>query len=235
MNKPMSTPTNRQERFVIAIDGPAASGKGTLARKLAEALGFAYMDTGALYRAVAFEVLSTGLSIKDKKDARDAAQILVKKIGRARNPADILGKPSLREDKIGQAASVVAAMPEVREVLLKLQRDFAQKPGGSYLGAILDGRDIGTVICPRADVKFFITAKTEIRAERRLKELQSKGIAVTYSTVLSEMLERDARDSSRNAAPMKPADDAVVIDSSDMNADQLLEKALSVTKDRLKL
>ncbi len=231
MYKPMAT----QESFVIAIDGPAASGKGTLARKLADALGFAHMDTGALYRAVAFEVLSTGLSIKDKKDARDAAQILVKKIGRTGNPAEILGKPSLREDKIGQAASIVAAMPEVREVLLKLQRDFAKNPGGPYKGAVLDGRDVGTVICPQAHVKFYITAKTEIRAERRLKELQSKGIAATYSTVLSDMLERDARDSGRDAAPMKPATDAVMIDSSDLNADALLDKALKISKDRLKL
>ena len=226
---------NAQNKNIIAIDGPAASGKGTLARALAEKLNFAYLDTGALYRATAFEVLNAGLSVKDDNDARDGAQILVKKIENAGDPNEILGNATLREDKIGQEASVIAAYPRVREVLNDLQRNFAKNPGKSFSGAILDGRDIGTVICPDAPLKFYITAETEIRAERRLKELQSKGLAVTYEAVLDDMRERDARDAGRNAAPMKPANDAIVIDSSHLDAGKMLEKALGFAKERLNL
>lgn len=218
---------------IIAIDGPAASGKGTLARSIASKLGFAYMDTGALYRAVAFEIINAGLSIRDKKDARDAAQILVKKINAAASPADILDNKALRQDDIGSAASKIAAMPELREVLNTLQRDFAKNPTSRTKGTILDGRDIGTVICPNADVKLYITASVEIRAQRRLKELQSRGITATYTAVLSDMRERDARDSGRKAAPMKPADDAIIIDSSDLSADDMLKKALDIINQRL--
>lgn len=220
---------------IIAIDGPAASGKGTLARTLAKRLNFAHMDTGALYRASAFELIKAGLSEKDQKDALDAAQILVKKIKKAQNPGEILNNLSLRENKIGQQASKIAAYPRVRTVLNQLQRDFAQNPGQSYDGAILDGRDIGTVICPDAPLKLFITASDEIRAQRRLKELQSRGIDATYDTVLKDMRERDARDACREAAPMKPADDAIIIDSSDCNADGMLEKAADLVKEHLKL
>ncbi len=224
-----------QDHFVIAIDGPAASGKGTLAKNIAQELNCAHLDTGALYRAVAYEVLSTGLSIKDPRDCRDAAQIMVKEIKKARKPEDVLGNPTLREDKISGSASIVAAIPQVREVLLKLQQDFAKNPGPGFKGAVLDGRDVGTVICPNADVKLFVTAKTEIRAQRRVKELQSRGIAATYSTVLNDMRERDARDAGRKTAPMKPATDAITVDSSDLNADELLDKALDIIKDRLSL
>lgn len=220
---------------VIAIDGPAASGKGTLVRALADKLDFAFMDTGALYRATAFELISSGLSAKDHRDAADAAQILVKKIEHAETPDEILGNKSLREDKIGKEASTIAAYPDVREVLNDLQRSFAQNPGKSFKGAVLDGRDIGTVICPNADLKLFITAKTEIRAERRLKELQSRGIAATYGAVLKDMRERDARDADRKTAPMKPADDAVIIDSSDLDAGEMLDKVLDLVKQRLKI
>ncbi len=218
---------------VIAIDGPAASGKGTLARSLADKLNFAFMDTGALYRATAFELVAAGLSAKDKSDAHDAAKILVKRIKNAQNPQDVLENKTLREDKIGKEASKIAAYPTVREALNQLQRDFAENPGKLYKGAVLDGRDIGTVICPEADLKLFITAKTEIRAERRLKELQSRGIAATYEAVLEDMRERDARDAERETAPMKPADDAVIIDSSDLDAGEMLDKALLLVKQRL--
>lgn len=218
---------------VIAIDGPAASGKGTLARSLATKLNFAFMDTGALYRATAYELLSAGLSSKDKSDAMDAAKILVKRIKNAGNPQDILENKSLREDKIGKEASKIAAYPVVREALNTLQRDFAAEPGKLYKGAILDGRDIGTVICPDADLKLFITAETPVRAKRRLKELQLRGIAATYEAVLEDMLERDARDTERETAPMKPADDAVIIDSSDLDAGEMLEKAMLLVKQRL--
>lgn len=220
---------------VIAIDGPAASGKGTLARSLAEKLDFAFMDTGALYRATAFELLSTGLSAKDKSDAMDAAKLLVKKIKNAENPQDVLENKTLREDKIGKEASRIAAYTVVRNALNQLQRDFAANPGKLYKGAILDGRDIGTVICPDADLKLYITANDEIRAERRLKELQSRGIAATYEAVLKDMRERDARDAERETAPMKPADDAVIIDSSDLDAGEMLEKVILLAKQRLNI
>lgn len=220
---------------VIAIDGPAASGKGTLAKSIARKLGFAHMDTGALYRATAYELLHSGLSIKDEHDAVDAAQILVRKINRAQSPQDVLDNPTIREDKIGKQASVIAAYPKVRQVLNKLQRDFAKEPGKGFAGAVLDGRDIGTVICPDAPVKLFITASTGVRAKRRLKELQSRGLNVTYEAVLKDMRERDTRDAQRKAAPMHPADDAVIIDSSDLDAGQMLEKALEIIRDRLKI
>lgn len=224
-----------QNKNIIAIDGPAASGKGTLAKSIARALGFAHMDTGALYRAATLELLNSGLSIKDEADAVDATQILVKKIKNAHDPNDILGDPSIRADKIGKEASKIAAYPKVREVLKALQREFAASPGIKYKGAVLDGRDIGTVICPDATVKLFITASVEVRANRRLKELQSRGIAATYEAVLKDMRERDTRDAERKTAPMKPADDAVIIDSSDLDAGQMLEKALEITRDRLKI
>ncbi|MEZ5813937.1 MAG: (d)CMP kinase [Alphaproteobacteria bacterium] len=220
---------------IIAIDGPAASGKGTLARALAEKLGFAHMDTGALYRAAAFELITSGLSTRDEKDAVDAAQILVKKIKNAEKPADILDNLSLREDRIGQQASKIAAYPTVREILNGLQRSFIENPGNVFSGSVLDGRDIGTVIAPHAPLKLFITASAEIRAKRRLKELQSKGLTVTYEAVLKDMRERDARDAERKTAPMKPAGDAVTIDSSNLDAGQMLEKALFLARERLKL
>ncbi len=220
---------------VIAIDGPAASGKGTLARNLAEELGFAHMDTGALYRATAFELLGSGLSERDEKDAVDAAQILVKKINNAESPADVLDNASLREDRIGQQASKIAAYPKVRTVLKDLQRSFVENPGKNFSGAILDGRDIGTIICPDAPLKLFVTASVEVRAKRRLKELQSKGLAVTYGAVLKDMRERDTRDAERKTAPMKPADDAIIIDSSDLNAGEMLEKAVFLAKERLNI
>jgi len=218
---------------VIAIDGPAASGKGTLARSLANHLGFAYLDTGALYRASAFELINAGLSSKDSKDAVDAAQILIRKIQNSENVENLLNNASLREDNIGKNASKIAAYSRVREVLNDFQKNFAKNPGKSFSGAILDGRDIGTMICPNADLKLFITASTEIRAQRRLKELQSKGLAATYDTVLKDMRERDARDADRKTAPMKPADDAIIIDSSDLDAGKMLEKALGFAKEKL--
>ncbi|MGB0720029.1 MAG: (d)CMP kinase [Bdellovibrionales bacterium] len=218
---------------IIAIDGPAASGKGTLSKALAKHLDFAHLDTGALYRAVAYTVLERGGDPADHQEAIEAAEFL-----RDYFASQILEKPELRHDDTGQAASKVASVPKVREALLQLQRNFAQNPPKPCKGAVLDGRDIGTVICPDAPLKLFITAKTEIRAQRRLKELQSKdlqrgGVSVTYEAVLKDMQERDARDAGRKAAPMKPADDAVIIDSSDLTAEQMLEKAIKIANDRL--
>ncbi len=215
---------------IIAIDGPAASGKGTLARSLAKELNFAYLDTGALYRMVGYTVLERGGDPADTQEAIEAAEFL-----RDYFSPDLLDNPDLRNDESGSAASKVAVVPQVRKALLDLQRNFAKSPPKPYSGAILDGRDIGTVICPDAPVKLFITASDEIRAQRRLKELHSRGIEATYDTVLKDMRERDARDASRDAAPMKPADDAVTIDSSDLTADQMFENALKIIKERISI
>ncbi len=215
---------------IIAIDGPAASGKGTLARSLADTLDFAYMDTGALYRLVGFTVLERGGDPANSDEAVEAAHFC-----RDFFDPNLLENPALRLDESGQAASKVAVVPQVREALLDLQKGFAVRPGASYKGAILDGRDIGTVICPEAPVKLFISASDEVRAQRRTKELQSKGIEVTYGAVLKDMRERDARDAARAAAPMKPADDAIAIDTSDLTPAEILDKALGIVKERLSL
>lgn len=213
--------------MIIAIDGPAASGKGTLAKRLAAHLNLAMMDTGKLYRAVAYEVLNEGLSIKDKKDIIRAAKMLAKKI-KDQGPDIILGNSTLREDRIGVAASKVAAIPEARAELLDIQRDFAKAPHNNKNGAVLDGRDIGTVICPDADVKLFVTADLDIRAKRRLKELQSKGLSVTYSTVLEDMRERDARDAHTLKAHESKGYGTNILDTSHLDADKAFEAALNI-------
>lgn len=210
---------------IIAIDGPSASGKGTLSRGLAKALNFAHMDTGALYRLVAYTVLERGGEPADKEEAIEAAEFC-----RDYFSPNLLDNPDLRLDDVGQAASKVAVVPEVRQALFDLQKGFSIKPGVGFEGAILDGRDIGTVVCPDAGVKLFVTASDEVRAERRMKELHSKGIDVTKATVLEDLRARDARDSGRKAAPLRPAEDAVVIDSSDLDAGEMLELALEYAK-----
>lgn len=200
---------------VIAIDGPAASGKGTLARRLAEYFDLDYLDTGSLYRAVGMKMVYAG---KDPHD-KEAAVLMANTID-----AEDLANPRLRQERIGQAASVVSAFPEVRQALLEFQRNFAR----SGKGAVLDGRDIGTVVCPDADFKFFVTATLYARAKRRHKELQGQGIEVVFESVLEDLRERDERDEKRTVAPLKPADDAMVIDSSPLDASQVFEKACQV-------
>ena len=215
---------------VIAIDGPAASGKGTLARRLAKTLGYAHMDTGALYRAVAFEVLEAGGDPENEAEALAGCVALAEKLGGPTGTL-ALANPDLRSEECGAAASKVASIQLVRDALLDIQKDFAVNPGEGYEGAVLDGRDVGTIICPDAPLKFYITASDEIRAERRMKELQSLGKVVTKGDVLEDMRARDARDKAREAAPLRVADDAIVLDTSDMDADQVLETALEyVTK-----
>lgn len=207
--------------MIIAVDGPVAAGKGTLARSLARELNLAYLDTGLIYRAVGARILDRDEDPRDPDAALRAAKSLV--------PAD-LDRDDLRREIVGLAASTVAANTAVRAVLLDFQRDFAanppEGPEGPASGAILDGRDIGTVVCPRADVKFFVTARPESRAARRHKELIERGDESIYARVLQDLLDRDARDSQRETAPLKPADDAVCIDTSDMEARQVLEMAL---------
>ncbi|WP_454020461.1 (d)CMP kinase [Azospirillum sp. Marseille-Q6669] len=204
--------------LVIAIDGPAAAGKGTLSKRIAQAYGFAHLDTGALYRAVGVSVLRAG---GDPADAEAAAQA-----ARALRPEDgILNDPALRNDEAAQAASKVAVVPAVRAALLDFQRRFAAAPPGGAPGAVLDGRDVGTVVCPNADAKLFVTASVEVRAERRLKELRERGIPAIPSDVLEDMKARDARDSQRTVAPLLPAADAFVLDTSALDADQAFAAA----------
>lgn len=205
--------------MIIAIDGPAAAGKGTLARNIAAAFDFAYLDTGSLYRATAKKVLDKAIDPDDAQACTVVALTL--------HPEDLTVE-GLRTEIVGQVASKVSVIPDVRAALLRFQRDFAAEPPGGKAGAVLDGRDVGTVVCPEAEVKFFITASSEVRAERRFKELREAGENVIYARVLAEMRERDERDSTRALAPLKPADDATVIDTSGLDADQVFEQARSI-------
>jgi cytidylate kinase len=207
--------------LVIAIDGPAAAGKGTLARRLADHLDFAYLDTGSIYRAVGRAVLRSGGDPDDPAAAEAAARALT-----APRLATLRADPDLRSDVGGQAASKVAAVPGVRAALLDFQRRFAAAPPDGKAGAVLDGRDIGTVVCPDAAIKLFVTASVEERARRRVKELRQRGFAGIESAVLQEMKDRDARDAERSAAPMRPAADAWVLDTSDLDADAAFAAAL---------
>ncbi|MBU3261755.1 (d)CMP kinase [Roseovarius sp. PS-C2] len=199
--------------FTIAIDGPAAAGKGTVSRAVAAHFGFAHLDTGLLYRA-------TGRRTLDGTDPVDAARAL---------RASDLEADDLRTPDVAQAASRVAANPQVREALVDFQRAFARRAGG----AVLDGRDIGTVICPEAEVKLFVTASDEVRAGRRFRELQENGFDTTLDEVLADLRARDARDSARATAPLKPAEDAVRIDTSQMSIEQAVAAAIAEVEARL--
>jgi len=207
---------SRGSPLIIAIDGPAASGKGTLARRLARRFGLAHLDTGKLYRATALAVLEAGADPSDAGAAEKAAQTL----DFAR-----LDDPRLLREDVARASSLVAAIPAVRAALLAAQRSFANRPPGAARGAVIDGRDIGTVVCPDATVKLFLTASAETRAERRAKELRERGAAAIYDTVLEGMKERDARDSERRVAPLSAAPDAVTIDTTRLDPDQVFEQA----------
>jgi len=204
--------------MIIAIDGPSASGKGTLAKRLAAHLGFAHLDTGKIYRAVGYQVVRQGGDPEDEATALAVAKVL--------DPAT-LSDPELSGDAAALAASKVARMNPVRDVLLQFQRDFAERPPGGAAGAVLDGRDIGTVVCPDAAVKLYVVASAEVRAERRHKELLERGEASIYARVLQDMKDRDERDTNRSVAPLKPADDAFILDTSGLNADEAFAAALA--------
>ena len=201
--------------MIIAIDGPAASGKGTLAKRIAAHFGLAWLDTGLLYRAVARDVLAAGGDLEDVLAATAAAKSV---------DAETLNDSALRGPQAGDAASIVAKIPEVRAALLEYQRAFARQA----CGAVLDGRDIGTVVCPEAQVKIFVTASDEARAERRFLEHQSRGDSITYDELLADIRRRDARDRGRSAAPMHAADDAVHLDTTALDADQAFAAALQL-------
>jgi CMP/dCMP kinase len=204
---------------VIAVDGPVAAGKGTLARRLATLYGYAYLDTGALYRAVGAKVLREGGDPANPVAAAAAAGGL--------SDADIKA-PELRSEPVGLAASKVAAIPAVRAALLDYQRRYAATPPGGQPGAVLDGRDIGTVVCPEAAVKLFVTARDEVRATRRHKELIDKGENPTYDQVLADLRRRDAQDQARETAPLKPAGDAHLLDTSDLDIEAAVQAAQEI-------
>jgi len=208
--------------MIVALDGPAAAGKGTLARRLAETLDFAYLDSGLLYRATAALALER-TSEPDVEDFVAAA---------GRLTAADLGRPDLRGEAVGQVASKAAAVDRVRTLLKDFQQDFARHPPGGKAGAVLDGRDIGTVICPDAEVKIFVTASAEVRARRRVVELQERGEDAIYSRVLHDVQERDRRDRERAVAPLKPAPDAVELDTSSLDRDQVFRRAMDIVESR---
>lgn len=201
---------------VIAIDGTFASGKGTLGKRLADHFGYAYLDTGKLYRATAARVIAKGGNLDDGASAATHASAL--------KLAD-LEDPGLKSGEIGAAASKVSVHKQVRAALFDFQQNFAKNPGSSFKGAVLDGRDIGTVICPNADVKLYVDAKPEVRAERRHKELVSYGEDISYEQVLSQLKERDHRDMSRKEAPLKPAANAHLLDTTNLGIDAAFEAA----------
>ena len=200
---------------LIAIDGPAASGKGTLARRLARHFNVPHLDTGLLYRATAAGLLAQGARLDDVDQAVAVARGLA---------LTDFNEDTLRGREMGEAASVVAAIPEVRDALIEAQRRFAARPEG----AVLDGRDIGTVICPDAPVKIFVTASPETRAQRRALELAGRGEKVEFEAILDDIRKRDARDSSRSSAPLKAADDAITLDTSKLGIEEAFAAALKI-------
>ena len=204
---------------VIAVDGPAASGKGTIARALAAHLGLPHMDTGLLYRAVALNLWRWGGDPASEFEALRAADMLNV------DPAD----DEIRSEPVSRIASSISAYPSVRAALMKRQQDFAEQLDG----AVLDGRDIGTVIAPEAEVKLFVTASAEVRAQRRVRELLERGMPAHYEDVLADIRARDARDASRPIAPLKPAADAIILDTSDLDREAAIAEAIRLVDDRL--
>lgn len=206
--------------MIIAIDGPAASGKGTLAKRIADLFGLPCLDTGLLYRAVARDVAARGFRLDDPWAALAVARNI--------DPAELCD-PDLRGPKAGDGASIVARIPQVRAALLVYQRGFAAQPGG----AVLDGRDIGTVVCPGADAKIYVTARPDIRAKRRYQEYVGRSEPVTYEAILADILRRDERDASREDAPMRAAADADLLDTSDLDIEAAFDAAVGLIKRKI--
>ena len=218
--------------MIITIDGPAAAGKGTLCHALAERYNLAYFDTGMVYRAVGLQMVLNQADLSDCQQATQIAEHLT-----FEQMMSLSKLPDFRSDVGSDAASKISAIPSVRTALLKMQQDFSKNPvfedGTPANGVIYDGRDTGTVVCPKADIKFFVTASTEVRAMRRFKEFAQKGIPSTYDQVLSDMLRRDERDSSRATAPLKPAPDAFMIDTSNMDINLAFQTVVSLIESYL--
>lgn len=206
--------------FIIAIDGPAASGKGTLARRLAQHFHCHYLDTGSLYRVVGRKMLDAGVDLSNKESAIRLAGSI---------EHEDLQLPDLREESVGKAASIISSIPEVRQALMEFQKKIAHQPEG----AVLEGRDIGTVICPDANIKIFIMADVASRAKRRFKELQKREKKVIYEDVLADLEQRDQRDINREAAPLKAAEDAYILDTTAMNADEVFSHVLAYIASRV--
>jgi cytidylate kinase len=202
--------------MIIAVDGPAASGKGTIARALARHFGLPHLDTGLLYRAVGLGVVRSGGDPGNPAHALAAVHFA----------DELLADPMLKSESVGGAASQVSAHPAVREALIERQRRFADQPGG----AVLDGRDIGTVIAPHADVKLFVTASPEVRAERRHRELEALGVPMQFEAVLADILARDARDSHRATAPLRQAEDAVLLDTGGLSVEEAIARAIEAVE-----
>ena len=213
--------------MIITIDGPAAAGKGTLASTLSEKYHLAYFDTGMIYRAVGLEIRLSGTDVHNEEEALKVAQNMT-----FPRMMELAKDARLRDAVGGEYASIVAAMTTVRSALLKMQQDFSLSPvyadGSPAKGAVYDGRDTGTVVCPHADIKFYITASPEVRAERRYKEFVAKGIDITYEQVLQDVKIRDERDSNRSSAPLKPASDAIILDTSSLSIEEVLQKACKI-------
>lgn len=205
--------------MIIAVDGPVAAGKGTLAKRLAAHFGYAYLDTGGLYRATALRLLREGGDPTDVAGVVGAAGSLT---------AAELDDPALRDEAVGEAASRISPYPEVRAALLDYQRRFAARPPGGAAGAVLDGRDIGTVVCPDAEVKLFVTASAEARARRRQLELEGRGASVTYEEVLEDLRRRDRRDTERAHSPLAAAADADLLDTTNLDIEAAVQAALRI-------
>lgn len=213
---------------IITIDGPEASGKGTLARQLAAHFNFYHLDTGAIYRCVAHAVLAAGANPDDAAQSAAAANDLA-----ARFDISMLQNPDIRTAAVGQAASKTSIHPPVRAALLNIQRHLAQNPPAPYVGSVLDGRDTGTVICPDATLKIYLTADAAVRAKRRFDEFTAKGQTTTFEAVLANLTERDARDMNREIAPLKPAPDAFILDTTDTDAAGALKSAIFMVNQKL--
>ena len=206
--------------MIIAVDGPSAAGKGTIARAIATHLGYHFLDTGSLYRMVGLAMINAGKSADDVTSAVAFAKSL--------DPTKIQDR-DLRSETVAAMASEVAAIPEVRTALLEFQRQFAKRQPG----AVLDGRDIGTIVCPDADLKFFVTASTQVRATRRRAELKTLGVHLDYETVLDDIMARDERDANRASAPTKQADDAIMIDTSELDREEVIAAVMGVIADHM--
>lgn len=219
--------------MIITVDGPAAAGKGTLSQRLAEKYCLAYFDTGMVYRAVGLMMLLENRALQDVKAAEEAAAGLT-----FAKMIELSHHKDFRSAKGGQAASIVSSYSGVRALLLEMQRHFAEKPmfadGKTAKGVIYDGRDTGTVVCPKADIKFFITASPEVRAKRRYDEFIAKGMAADYEEVLKDVKARDERDATRKDAPMKPAEDAIILDTSNLGIEEVFAETVAIIEKKLK-